>query len=85
MFTAYIFKVIQKYTFQLFVYAHNPGGMRMTLLRDEYPDKPLTLKGLGRTYMPVLMARKTYTMHWSARAPADLTLRMASFSRYISL
>ncbi|XP_078659538.1 cell surface hyaluronidase-like isoform X2 [Branchiostoma floridae x Branchiostoma belcheri] len=70
---------------QLFIKTKQPSNLLLSLVRDEYPDHPLVLKGTksgGSTqqYQPVVMLEKTYTIHWNGRAPREVYIYPVNFN-----
>lgn len=59
----------------------------LSILRDEYPDAPLVLRGtnsqgaLSQQYQPVLMMSKSYTLHWNGPAPRETVLSLINFDK----
>ncbi|XP_055517175.1 cell migration-inducing and hyaluronan-binding protein [Leucoraja erinacea] len=72
---------------QVYIQAKHPSTLKMKIIKDEYPDKPLFLKGaLGRhshyqQYQPVVMLQKGYTVHWDGFAPQELTIWLINFNQ----
>ncbi|XP_078578220.1 cell surface hyaluronidase-like [Branchiostoma floridae x Branchiostoma japonicum] len=71
---------------QLFIHAEDPGNLLMSLVRDEYPDHPLVMKGtsspgvnVNQKYQPAVMLEKSYTVHWDGRAPEQVTIYPINF------
>ncbi|CAH1246602.1 TMEM2 [Branchiostoma lanceolatum] len=72
---------------QLFIHVEQPGNLLMSLVRDEYPDHPLVLKGTNspsangvQKYQPAVMLEKTYTVHWDGLAPEQITIYPINFN-----
>lgn len=61
----------------------------MHMVRDEYPDRPLTLEGaLGKRkhyqqFQPVITLAKGYTVHWDQAAPAEVTIWLINFNKSV--
>ena len=61
----------------------------MQMVKDEYPDRPLTLEGaLGKKkhyqqFQPVVTLGKGYTVHWDQAAPAEITVWLINFNRLV--
>lgn len=61
----------------------------MQIVRDEYPDRPLTLEGaLGKRkhyqqFQPVITLAKGYTIHWDQAAPAEVTIWLINFNKSV--
>lgn len=59
----------------------------MQIVKDEYPDRPLTLEGaLGKKkhyqqFQPVITLSKGYTIHWDQAAPAEVTIWLINFNK----
>ncbi|KAM6943286.1 cell migration-inducing and hyaluronan-binding protein [Xenentodon cancila] len=72
---------------QIYVQTRNPANLTMLIVRDEYPDRPLTLEGaLGKKkhyqqFQPVVTLSKGYTIHWDSTAPADVTIWLINFNK----
>ncbi|KAG8440633.1 hypothetical protein GDO86_006400 [Hymenochirus boettgeri] len=72
---------------QVYIQARRPADLQMKIIKDEYPDHPLTLGGaLGKSihyqqYQPVITLQKGYTVHWDKTAPEDLTVWLINFQR----
>lgn len=62
----------------------------MHMVRDEYPDRPLTLEGaLGKRkhyqqFQPVITLAKGYTIHWDKAAPAEVTIWLINFNKSVN-
>ncbi|CAH1800781.1 unnamed protein product [Owenia fusiformis] len=74
-------KVCSGKVVQLYVYGRQPYHLHATLVRDDYPNNPQTLKGIGSNHMFVLHERKSYTLYWSERAPQEVELKAINFER----
>ncbi|KAM4676367.1 cell migration-inducing and hyaluronan-binding protein isoform 1-T2 [Discoglossus pictus] len=72
---------------QIYIQARKPADAEMKIIKDEYPDHPLTLEGaLGKhnhyqQYQPVVTLQKSYTVHWDKTAPEELTVWLINFKR----
>ncbi|XP_072554374.1 cell migration-inducing and hyaluronan-binding protein-like isoform X1 [Paramormyrops kingsleyae] len=72
---------------QLYVQTRDPASLSMTMVKDEYPERPLVLQGaLGKRshyqqFQPVVMLAKSYTVHWDRAAPAEVTVWLINFNR----
>ncbi|XP_053510042.1 cell surface hyaluronidase isoform X2 [Ictalurus furcatus] len=70
---------------QVYIKTQGVPNLSLSIIRDEYPDKPLVLRGinsqtaLSQQYQPVLMLSKSYTLHWNGRAPKEIVLLLANF------
>ncbi|KAL0193616.1 hypothetical protein M9458_011912, partial [Cirrhinus mrigala] len=59
----------------------------LSISRDEYPDKPMVLRGIrsqtapSQQYQPVLMMSKSYTVHWNGPAPRETVLSLINFDQ----
>ncbi|CAH1248392.1 TMEM2 [Branchiostoma lanceolatum] len=55
----------------------------MTIVRDEYPDQPMTMAGASelatKFYQPVVTLQQSYTIHWDKRAPEEVTIYLFNF------
>lgn len=72
---------------QLYIQIRNPAYLDMHIVRNDYPDRPLTLEGaLGKRkhyqqFQPVITLSKGYTIHWDQAAPAEVTIWLINFNR----
>uniref|UniRef100_A0A673ZFB2 hyaluronoglucosaminidase n=1 Tax=Salmo trutta TaxID=8032 RepID=A0A673ZFB2_SALTR len=72
---------------QIYIQTRNPASLNMQMVKDEYPDRPLTLEGaLGKRkhyqqFQPVVTLGKGYTVHWDQAAPAEITVWLINFNR----
>ncbi|CAI9543421.1 unnamed protein product [Staurois parvus] len=71
---------------QVYIQARNPQNLTMTIARDEYPSKPMSLRGINQKapyqhYQPVVMMQKGYTIHWNAQAPQTIHLYLVNFDK----
>uniref|UniRef100_A0A8C4DSY3 Cell migration inducing hyaluronidase 1 n=1 Tax=Dicentrarchus labrax TaxID=13489 RepID=A0A8C4DSY3_DICLA len=72
---------------QIYVQTRNPANLNMHIVRDEYPNRPLTLEGaLGKRkhyqqFQPVITLAKGYTIHWDQAAPAEVTIWLINFNK----
>lgn len=72
---------------QIYVQTRNPANLNMHIVRDEYPDRPLTLEGaLGKKkhyqqFQPVITLAKGYTIHWDQAAPTEVTIWLINFNK----
>uniref|UniRef100_A0A672Z4L4 G8 domain-containing protein n=1 Tax=Sphaeramia orbicularis TaxID=375764 RepID=A0A672Z4L4_9TELE len=72
---------------QIYIQTRNPANLNMHMVRDEYPDHPLTLEGaLGKRkhyqqFQPVITLYKGYTVHWDQVAPAEVVIWIINFNR----
>uniref|UniRef100_A0AAQ4Q2B2 hyaluronoglucosaminidase n=1 Tax=Gasterosteus aculeatus aculeatus TaxID=481459 RepID=A0AAQ4Q2B2_GASAC len=72
---------------QIYVQTRNPANLIMHMVRDEYPDRPLTLEGaLGKKkhyqqFQPVITLAKSYTIHWDQATPAEVTIWLINFNK----
>uniref|UniRef100_A0A3P9J8H9 hyaluronoglucosaminidase n=1 Tax=Oryzias latipes TaxID=8090 RepID=A0A3P9J8H9_ORYLA len=78
---------------QVYIQIRNPANLNMLMVRNEYPDRLLTLEGaLGKKkhyqqFQPVVSLAKGYTVHWDQVAPAEVTVWLINFNKndWISL
>uniref|UniRef100_A0AAZ3RYR4 G8 domain-containing protein n=1 Tax=Oncorhynchus tshawytscha TaxID=74940 RepID=A0AAZ3RYR4_ONCTS len=74
---------------QIYIQTRNPASLNMQMVKDEYPDRPLTLEGaLGKRkhyqqFQPVVTLGKGYTVHWDQAAPAEITVWLINFNRLV--
>uniref|UniRef100_A0AAX7TX77 G8 domain-containing protein n=1 Tax=Astatotilapia calliptera TaxID=8154 RepID=A0AAX7TX77_ASTCA len=72
---------------QIYVQTRNPANLNMQIVRDEYPDRPLTLEGaldkrkVYQQFQPVVTLAKGYTIHWDQAAPAEVTIWLINFNK----
>ncbi|XP_068174861.1 cell migration-inducing and hyaluronan-binding protein-like [Antennarius striatus] len=73
---------------QIYIRTRNPANLNMQMVRDDYPDRPLTLKGAldkrkhYQQFQPVVTLAKSYTVHWDQAAPAEVTIWLINFNKY---
>uniref|UniRef100_A0AAR2JT76 G8 domain-containing protein n=1 Tax=Pygocentrus nattereri TaxID=42514 RepID=A0AAR2JT76_PYGNA len=71
---------------QVYIKTQGVPNLSLSIIRDEYPDKPLVLRGinsqgaLSQQYQPVLMMSKSYTLHWNGQAPKEIVLSLVNFN-----
>ncbi|KAK7930480.1 hypothetical protein WMY93_006875 [Mugilogobius chulae] len=74
---------------QIYVQIRNPASLVMQMVRDEYPDRPLTLEGaVGKKkhyqqFQPVVTLYKGYTVHWDQAAPQELIIWIINFNNLL--
>uniref|UniRef100_A0A8C6SYQ2 Cell migration inducing hyaluronidase 1 n=1 Tax=Neogobius melanostomus TaxID=47308 RepID=A0A8C6SYQ2_9GOBI len=72
---------------QVYIQIRNPASPVMQIVRDEYPDRPLTLEGAVakkkhyQQFQPVVTLYKGYTVHWDQAAPAEVTIWIINFNK----
>lgn len=71
---------------QIYVQTWNPQNLTMMITRDEYPSKPMSLRGINQRalyqqYQPVVMLQKSYTIHWNGQSPQTMFLYLINFDR----
>uniref|UniRef100_A0A669CEV9 Cell migration inducing hyaluronidase 1 n=1 Tax=Oreochromis niloticus TaxID=8128 RepID=A0A669CEV9_ORENI len=72
---------------QIYIQTRNPANLNMQIVRDEYPDRPLTLEGAlekrkhYQQFQPVVTLAKGYTIHWDQAAPAEVTIWLINFNK----
>ncbi|KAM9446380.1 cell surface hyaluronidase [Clarias gariepinus] len=72
---------------QVYIKTQGVPNLSLSIIRDEYPDKPLVLRGinsqtaLSQQYQPVLMLSKSYTLHWNGQAPKEIVLSLTNFNQ----
>ncbi|KAM8961420.1 cell surface hyaluronidase CEMIP2 [Pelodytes ibericus] len=71
---------------QVYVQTWNPQNLTMSITRDEYPSRPMTLKGINQKavyqqYQPVVMLEKGYTIHWNGQAPQTTYFYLVNFDK----
>lgn len=78
------------YFLQIYIQTRNPANLNMHMVRNEYPDQPLTLEGaLGKKkhyqqFQPVITLAKGYTIHWDQAAPAEVTIWLINFNKSVN-
>lgn len=82
--------VFLMYFLQIYIQTRNPANLNMQMVRNEYPDRPLTLEGaLGKKkhyqqFQPVITLAKGYTIHWDQAAPAEVTIWLINFNKSVN-
>lgn len=72
---------------QVYIQIRNPASLVMHMVRDEYPDRPLTLEGAVakkkhyQQFQPVVTLYKGYTVHWDQAAPAEVVIWIINFNK----
>ncbi|XP_059808562.1 cell migration-inducing and hyaluronan-binding protein [Hypanus sabinus] len=72
---------------QVYIQARKPSTLKMKIIKDEYPNKPLFLRGALRglshyqQYQPVVMLQKGYTVHWDGPSPQEITIWLINFNQ----
>ncbi|XP_007531305.1 inactive cell surface hyaluronidase CEMIP2 [Erinaceus europaeus] len=71
---------------QVYVQTWSTQNLSMTIVRDEYPYFPMTLRGINQRatfpqYQPVIMLEKGYTIHWNGPAPRIAFLYLINFNK----
>lgn len=72
---------------QVYIQTQAASNLSLSISRDEYPDKPMVLRGIrtktspSQQYQPVLMMGKSYTMHWNGPAPRETVLSLINFDQ----
>lgn len=72
---------------QVYIQTQGASNLSLTIRRDEYPDKPMVLRGIrsqtspSQQYQPVLMTSKSYTVHWNGPAPRETVLSLINFDK----
>uniref|UniRef100_A0A8B9RCD7 Cell migration inducing hyaluronidase 2 n=1 Tax=Astyanax mexicanus TaxID=7994 RepID=A0A8B9RCD7_ASTMX len=70
---------------QVYIKTTGVPNLSLSIIRDEYPDRPMVLRGINsqaapsQQYQPVLMMSKSYTLHWNGQAPREIVLSLANF------
>uniref|UniRef100_A0A672RI26 Transmembrane protein 2-like n=1 Tax=Sinocyclocheilus grahami TaxID=75366 RepID=A0A672RI26_SINGR len=73
--------------FQVYIQTQAASNLSLSISRDEYPDKPMVLRGIrsqtapSQQYQPVLMMGKSYTVHWNGPTPRETVLSLINFDR----
>ncbi|MGH0135483.1 UNVERIFIED_CONTAM: hypothetical protein FKN15_054691 [Acipenser sinensis] len=76
---------------QVFIQTWGSQNLSMSIVRDEYPSTPMTLRGINsqraafQQYQPVVMIGKSYTVHWNGSAPKETVLYLINFDKSIVL
>uniref|UniRef100_A0A7M4FDZ0 Cell migration inducing hyaluronidase 1 n=1 Tax=Crocodylus porosus TaxID=8502 RepID=A0A7M4FDZ0_CROPO len=72
---------------QIYIQAYKPANSQMKIIKNDSPDRPLSLEGaLSKSthyqqYQPVITLRKGYTVHWDKAAPEELTIWLINFNK----
>ncbi|XP_078385898.1 cell surface hyaluronidase [Cetorhinus maximus] len=71
---------------QVYIQTRRPQNLTMTIVRDEYSQHSMTLRGINQRadfqqYQPVVMLQKGYTIHWNGRAPEETFLYLINFNK----
>lgn len=72
---------------QIYIQIRNPASLVMQMVRDEYPNHPLTLEGAVakkkhyQQFQPVVTLYKGYTVHWDQAAPAEVIIWIINFNK----
>uniref|UniRef100_A0A8C1R1H6 hyaluronoglucosaminidase n=1 Tax=Cyprinus carpio TaxID=7962 RepID=A0A8C1R1H6_CYPCA len=72
---------------QVYIQTQGASNLSLSISRDEYPDKPMVLRGIrsqtapSQQYQPVLMMGKSYTVHWNGPAPRETVLSLINFDQ----
>uniref|UniRef100_A0A673M209 hyaluronoglucosaminidase n=1 Tax=Sinocyclocheilus rhinocerous TaxID=307959 RepID=A0A673M209_9TELE len=72
---------------QVYIQTQGASNLSLSISRDEYPDKPMVLRGIrsqtapSQQYQPVLMMGKSYTVHWNGPTPRETVLSLINFDQ----
>ncbi|XDV20994.1 hypothetical protein PO909_026186, partial [Leuciscus waleckii] len=72
---------------QVYIQTQGASNLSLSIIRDEYPDKPMVLRGVRsqtaptQQYQPVVMMGKSYTVHWNGPAPRETVLSLINFDQ----
>ncbi|KAJ8414994.1 hypothetical protein AAFF_G00025170 [Aldrovandia affinis] len=72
---------------QVYIQTQGASSLSLSISRDEYPHSPMVLRGISsqgapsQQYQPVLMIGKSYTLHWSGKAPREIVLSLINFNK----
>ncbi|XP_064152938.1 cell surface hyaluronidase isoform X2 [Anguilla rostrata] len=72
---------------QVYIRTLGASSLNLSISRDEYPENPMVLRGISsqgapsQQYQPILMIGKSYTLHWSGRAPREIVLSLINFNQ----
>lgn len=72
---------------QVYIQTLGSSSLSLSISRDEYPENPMVLRGISsqgapsQQYQPVLMIGKSYSLHWSGRAPREIVLSLINFDK----
>ncbi|XP_030647265.1 cell surface hyaluronidase [Chanos chanos] len=72
---------------QVYIQTRLASNLALSISRDEYPDRPMVLRGINsqaaqtQQYQPVLMMSKSYTLHWDGPAPREIVLSLINFDQ----
>ena len=71
----------------MYVKTQGASNLMLSISRDEYPDRPMVLRGINsqgassQQYQPILMMSKSYTLHWNGAAPREIVLSLINFDK----
>ncbi|XP_043095672.1 cell surface hyaluronidase [Puntigrus tetrazona] len=72
---------------QVYIQTQGASNLSLSISRDEYPDKPMVLRGIrsqtapSQQYQPVLMMGKSYTVHRNGPASRETVLSLINFDQ----
>ncbi|KAL2091959.1 hypothetical protein ACEWY4_011757 [Coilia grayii] len=72
---------------QVYVKTQGASNLMLSICRDEYPERPMVLRGINsqgassQQYQPILMMAKSYTLHWDGPAPREIVLSLVNFDK----
>ncbi|XP_061117443.1 cell surface hyaluronidase [Conger conger] len=72
---------------QVYIQTLGSSSLSLSISRDEYPENPMVLRGISsqgapsQQYQPILMIGKSYTLHWSGKAPREIVLSLINFNK----
>ncbi|XP_035252013.1 cell surface hyaluronidase-like isoform X1 [Anguilla anguilla] len=71
---------------QLYIQARRPENLTLVMMRERYPNHPLTLQGVNRgapyqQYQPVVMLQQAYSIFWHSGVPEEIILYPINFNR----
>uniref|UniRef100_A0A8C9T704 Cell migration inducing hyaluronidase 2 n=1 Tax=Scleropages formosus TaxID=113540 RepID=A0A8C9T704_SCLFO len=72
---------------QVYIQTQGASNLTLSISRDEYPNKPMVLRGVNsqsatsQQYQPILMMAKSYTLHWNGRAPREVVMSLINFDK----
>ncbi|RXM99389.1 Transmembrane protein 2 [Acipenser ruthenus] len=71
-----------KFETSVFIQTWGSQNLSMSIVRDEYPSSPMTLRGINsQQYQPVVMIDKSCTVHWNGSAPKETVLYLINLDK----
>ncbi|MGH0122221.1 UNVERIFIED_CONTAM: hypothetical protein FKN15_017545 [Acipenser sinensis] len=76
-----------KFETSVFIQTWGSQNLSMSIVRDEYPSSPMTLRGINsqraafQQYQQVVMIGKSCTVHWNGSAPKETVLYLINLDK----